>query len=1221
MTDFLKSCNSLSLLSVNAALQLIPENHGKNIRFESLAMQAIKKLNTNKPVPDYFQLRKALENLLPYHPFEDAPERFFTENIMFFGGNYIAFPGIMNDGSEILNALLKALFLSLNDVDKDLKKEVEDGVTFILAWCNQMAVKAGLSRNQFVSQPEINTVIPKRDQFQALVNLVAMSEQDAANFCSTLGLSPDVIQSFVYEAVDPSLDENDFESNPLLHKPIIKIDGHYVFTLPTAEISCLVEFTQEHARTHGYFDKLMTMFHEIKWREIRSNLARVGWYETDIELPPTRLALREKVLKFDAEKLAYLCYLMPSTEKINSLEDMKKAEKRVESVNAREKDVLRFLQGFVKQPHQYLTLYALPNTGSGFSFFSYDKPGAGNGVLSFEASDLVKILMDDQTDALTLWKFWKAVSRLYAKSEVSPMTSLIDMFINYKAADDTLLPIDDAVGNFMIFAPGDAGDFRRSIIAKQDLHNVPLVTTSGIAHTPVARYREFAPIYKATEYYGEYRFLCDAYMVPVWVTFRKTKGLPNENALYYCEAITFWLARFAPGIKRFIDTMPIPVETEIFLPDILLGRLENIPTDVPETGSIEVEIFEFKIKLSIPDSFIYQIGRKDNFGEQQLMSTVLSGLSKFRVSVELDGFDDQIGSVIDLYMPLGPAKMIIPINPNGDMRLEPRWIPPVRLVQESELSHVLESISGWIGQPIPEDIKTPKEKSELCVKIVNTLLANLVKKLSRFDREQVLLFAMQFHESAIQSREFKDILIPAKIACYSTFSKEVEKQLARGNRSVSTSLSLRLLIELIIAHPFKGKDNISMDALDELMALTHEISGWGNIGDSIQLGLDNPKMGLLPSGRIGTNKDFFNNQVKPFNEARLQQELEYSITEFESKFWDEQLNAKSPDAKGEKLLDQINAAFLADAGISFEDLMDVMTCMANLVYTSQKSVLKISKSDLLQKVSAVLPQIDPNSIEAAIKLLTLIERTDIHAAADGFDKHEIFPWRYGRLLAYIRRPIVPLPASNGSQNFLIGFRHMTDARKNLRYLLNNGRLKVKKDGKLDSVMGTLNKMKGALYREQAWQWFKKHSGLLVVDYQVRIAPKGHLVSQDDLGDVDIMAFDPSRNIAYLIECKKTLPGRVMYEMKGELDKYLGRDGKSGDIDMHVKRNAWAISNRKIIASFLQAKPGLKIVSFVLTSEELPLIYLAAKKLPLPFLAFTRLKREGFSTLTSLRLYS
>ena len=109
--SFFSKYNSFDLLQSVAALSILPENHGKNIRLEKITSDILKNYNSVSELAPYEEFKKYIQANYQSHSDEDIPVNLFTDSLTFFGGNKLLFPGITENGSFILSNLLTAIFI------------------------------------------------------------------------------------------------------------------------------------------------------------------------------------------------------------------------------------------------------------------------------------------------------------------------------------------------------------------------------------------------------------------------------------------------------------------------------------------------------------------------------------------------------------------------------------------------------------------------------------------------------------------------------------------------------------------------------------------------------------------------------------------------------------------------------------------------------------------------------------------------------------------------------------------------------------------------------------------------------------------------------------------------------------------------------------------------------------------------------------------------------
>ncbi|MFM9825828.1 YecA family protein [Flavobacterium sp.] len=144
--EFIETNNSHPLLNLIIDLQMQPNNHGKNVRMEELATHIVTNLNSN-PNGNLKLFKQHLDREFASNYMEDIPENLFSENIVFYGGNYTAFSGIYGYAVEIFKNLTETIFTQKNDLPDEFKNHVYSGVTLILELGKILSTKFDIEGN------------------------------------------------------------------------------------------------------------------------------------------------------------------------------------------------------------------------------------------------------------------------------------------------------------------------------------------------------------------------------------------------------------------------------------------------------------------------------------------------------------------------------------------------------------------------------------------------------------------------------------------------------------------------------------------------------------------------------------------------------------------------------------------------------------------------------------------------------------------------------------------------------------------------------------------------------------------------------------------------------------------------------------------------------------------------------------------------------------------
>jgi len=196
-----------------------------------------------------------------------------------------------------------------------------------------------------------------------------------------------------------------------------------------------------------------------------------------------------------------------------------------------------------------------------------------------------------------------------------------------------------------------------------------------------------------------------------------------------------------------------------------------------------------------------------------------------------------------------------------------------------------------------------------------------------------------------------------------------------------------------------------------------------------------------------------------------------------------------------------------------------------------------------------------------------------------------------------------------------GPRHAEESCKQLFGIISEGRYKIQDNssGEMKSLIGRIHRRTGKKFTAKVKNWFDNNTDWLI-DLEVPINPGAHLKSEDDLGDIDILAINKDNNRIYVIECKGVASARNPHEMANELERFI--EGSKSWSNKHVRRDRWLRKNIKQLCTLYRLNnEDFDIISIILSSEELPTGYLG--RICPPLISFPYLERKGISALDEI----
>ncbi|MGF7073890.1 hypothetical protein [Mucilaginibacter sp. 3215] len=1205
----------MPILRFLAYLQTVPENHGRNFGLEMMAADVIRQMpdDDQRPYMPWDELRRAV--VLGESFGDDEPENLFTENIISANGNQIVFPGVYRNGSAIVNELLEVILTGDNSLPDAFKRLIYSAAGMLLFLSNQVAEDLGFDRYERGEMSD-DFAFPAFEDFIEGSQTLEFDSEFLTKIAKLYGYQLETLDHFILDPKDPRLADDDPDNNVVSVKPLLKDGENYFLFMPTTVVSSLIAFIFDQAAHFDCHELLMKMLHGEQYHRAGRAIEYLGWQYTDIKLPEnkTSFPFRESVWRFDNQKFGYLCYV--PVDQIGQATPFDKAmQERAAEVDA----YLKTLDPDV--PHEVLAVVVFSETGHG-EFIAMPKLTVPDRYLYLTSSELNAIVYDKESDFLTLWKFAGVFKDAVAHFKLPPTTGLLNLYAVYRSNHGALTNADSArpKGAMLMILPGNDVELKQEIKILRDEHAAELLVDNGVrAFTNVIRKAEFAPIYAFKGPLSrEYRRLLDCFKIPVWVT--NYQADPELLVKEIADALMFWLFRLVDDLAPAIDEQKfVQFEMELIVDEqILNGREFIVKTVEPDDIAITTTIAAPKLQLHIPYEFIYLTARPDNTGEKMLVKAALNGLVDYirEAGGKINLTPQEIEEAVEHVMQPAGAKMILFSDAAADVELDGHHLPPEHYFQDTDSSFVLDHLTSYLpgGYMIPEKIGKITEKIALCDALVTGLIGELSRRIAAFDGAALIKWLIKWNERCVFTREIREIRSPAKIACFEDFQNEVDEINKHDLMLVPTSLAIRTLIEFVAANPPSENKVPNYAEIDQLLAMANEVANWGSESEAMRMGLDDPEMGLLPSGRIGTSKKFQNESLAPYAHARNTGVVARFVERFKSRYVPNYKERAKSTAKSE----EADAAFLAEFGVTITDISDVTGVLIDYGFRREEPCSALPAEELFTILKEQLPDKEENIIKKVVELMTLLRRESIGTFPKGYGTKDIFPWRFGRNLSYLRRPLVKLEGADGSSTYLFGFRHLKTYFENLIFLIFTGKLPESNSDEMSSFLGKINNEKGTPYRNEVKDWLKANTDLEVIDHEVKIEQGGHIPADSNYGDTDVMAVDHALKTVYSIECKNLVGARTIHEMKTELDLYLGREGKQtkAKIIKHVKRDEYLKANPDKLKAFLKLpSDDYEVVSVVVAAEEMPMAYIAREPVPLPIIAFHRLKLEGKTALS------
>lgn len=1190
-------------------LQVLPSNHGRNIHFEEMARDCLRVMKKNESLqaPAWSELREAISACGAGMHLQ-TPWNTFTSNVIYRNGNNIIYPGIYNQGSQILNEIIIALSLHESKLPEQFKTSVLNGIALLIQLSDLVA--GSLKHPRYINIWNKSRMIefPSYEEGLRMIDALTFTQKQIEKICEQLdAVSPEVINHFLIDLDSPELQNDDPDENIAIKKPFLKIDSTIYLYMPTAITSGLVDFAFKQAEQFECKEEFLAVIQKTQKDILLQALDRMNWKRISIPLPPDPLKLTntEHLYQFDNQKVAYVCFLS------KGFMLSKEAQEIDDPLAVRNKQVLEHLLA-KDAGMEVLTLYVYPDVGSEF-MWRWGKPLKGNYTLMFRIHELELIANRNDIDSLSLWKFSKALHRAGEKVKLA-CQGMIELYGYYEDNEGSLLHTDEE-NKGTIHVDGEyAAQMFMEHEVKEDRHAIMTRMNDQLGFLHIHRYREYAPIYKP-DADADFILIVKSFTTPIWIRNNQTatKGIRNWGH-DIAEAIAFWLTRLSNSLADYLKPEYFQYDIEVKIADQLLeGGDFIIPENLPDDVELLIEVNPDAILISVPVAFALVAWRHDNVADKILIKTTIEGIvqcSTLRGN-KIEISSEELDRIINKTMAPNRAKMLLFNNTHHDPRLDIRNLASFHTIHKADTAQVFDDLLSYLpsGYLIPDIVEGRKQKLVLVDDIIGSLLYEIKIRLSMYDGVKLIQCLIHLNEACTQKKEFLEILRPPRIACFSSFEEEVKKMLDEKQDLVSTGHALRTLIEFTGTNLPKGSKKPGYDNIGELMAFVDQLMAIGYLREVLENNLADPEIGKLPSGRLGINKDIYRNVFEPMHRARAQGKVLAELEKFEIKYTESQGKIGSTKGNNAELNDALNDEY----GFSFDHLYAVIHVLTEEGFEKGQPIVIRKESYLIEKFVTLVIGMDKERARHILDFLTLPTRTNIIFSKNEKNEYDkqFVPWRLNRPFSYLMKPLVKDKDKDGNDCFYYGYRQLTVSVHHYLYLIYNAKLPSPQSGKMKSFLGGVAGNLGKPFEIEVRDWLTQNSSLEVQIEEVYPNKK--------IGDIDVFAVDHAKKIIYSIECKNTRGARSVIEMVGEMNAFLGREdiGEKPKIFKHFERDQWLKANLKSLKSLVPNAETYTIKSFILTADELSIEYLGGSKLLLPVLAFSKLKLNGVELLEEL----
>jgi len=1217
------------LLQALAALQLLPCNADHLFRLEALAslaahtapsptsnhldragIEAIS--NADDPFIDYLRAQ------------EDPCENALTECFTFFGGGYVVFPGIVEEATYVLRHLCRAIFHRRNPPGSPaFIRDCRAAALFVLGLSSAIAHKAGLERSVMPEAGDATDVlVPSRPSLKMAERAVTFTDTELRALCAARGVSPTAAEPFITEIGRQGLERFSPHDSRLQARPLVRLADTHIVGLPAALLPALRHRIICLAQEHGAISPLAEGYAAAVAHNVRGSLRLLGSRPAARGAWPLagRDGFHEGFFTLDADKMIYVQLITDDLRDYDTATVFGQFDPRQQLGEAARTELQRTHWALTRLPglNEVLILFLCQPAGR-WMLATHDDPPPGCELLLLSAADLETIAMLGDCDEMTLHKFAAAAAQIRRNTHVTVPDRLTE-FAYYRDRDDSYYFGDEARPDSLGLMPGLKLDLRRQALKNSDRHAV--LSHSGGGWLEVVALHDSAtwPLYTPLLSVGqELSFVLEGLPSPIWIHAPQYPSTsPHVDAILrdLCDLLGYWLWQFSPSLgtdwKPAVGRDAITILLQLDDPDAWEASLARSPDDVGAPASVDVtwsvDTSQRSVTVELGASCILGLQAADNTGERELMRRVLQAINDLAAGlagVQSWLTSEAINAIIDRHAPLGQKKKLTIVDLDYDRRLDPSGVPRPRTVQRYDINRCLDEVGHYMANQrgvTPGPVK-PSQRTVVLQDVVAFYYSQLQAVVASLRPEGLLEWLIDHHEAIVHEQARKEVEFRLPVELFADgpdYLRTMEKEWR--DTAVAAACS-RFVIEYVATQPSGGLRPISIEVYDRLQAIAEGIITWAFHSDIIHFGIGDVQLSFLPSERIGTGAPAFRHHWDAFTFEQFVADVRGPMRDFDAAG----LTAADPAAPEWQPGDELQAAWKAEFGCTLSEFANLVGGILSLAQPEQTAAVTLTRSAVVQGLIDQLGWPKPK-VAQLLESLSLKPRLDYLDVPPGFDPHDVYPWRFNRALSYLRRPLIHRDTDNGPR-LLWGARHLYSAPRYLLQLFSSGRLKAQST-EMKQLLGRLQARRGKAFsakvadRLAAASWVARSNVRKIGKRRI-----GH--PGGDLGDVDVLAADPTTKRLLAIECKDLARARNPHELANELHMlFKASHRKSPAVKRHQRRVRWVKSNLTDVLRFLGLPPGpnWQVKGLVVVSQEMftPRLFPS----PLPVLSARRFEAEA-----------
>lgn len=1224
LRDQLKQFNPVKSAALVSGLLTNPALHANTIRLELLVHLLVaygrgKRQFKARQISTWVN-RKLSNTMFAY--WEDPVEDVFLSNVTTEEGNFRIFEGIWENSAFYLQRILNVV-RTLPEAPNTQKLRRE--IFAILRLSEEIAARRKLKRYAMGGGQDKGVIrIPSWDRLKSLRRSVVFSSADLEH----LGITPSDLAPFLFspslraQLLDQALGDTELERHPIVYET-----GKWIVMLPAAISVAVRRHVLEWIVSRGYeksFDQNMV----LEYRKLFTKSPVLG------APPPAEAVILSKrsqgtsILEF-AKQIDTGRYLHVIAV-VDSIEAYMKHGFSSPDPNVSELSDL--IDGQIEKAQSFFTkqkgfkqgLTLLVSCGYGRPSVFRPLEGMPYWWVEFvSAPDLEILSWIPESSSLYLWRLLDNV-RFLAQHGISigNVNGLLNLYGWSEQTKHLILPAEGQFGAdaVEIFIPTDClAKVRQKIRQVLDAHVLPHPDKGFVLVRREAADSYFPDEADKPKYVSIDSVLAGV-LLAAWVGKESiwwveaeyaNTGLSRGLVFRVWDAVTNWLHEAVPVLERFLSEQTDP---------ILLIRLnfdeahEEQADPTPEQQlrsclSVTADQEKGTIRIVFRDPFFGGFREPKNVAERTLIRAISEGMLRLTGGL-LDEYT--LDAIVNEIVPNEDARYVHFFEGLHFRDYIRHYDRPEKLFVDDADEAQSKLGLGWLVQDPADEatFTTAHDSSSFLNRIVAAISERMCDQLKKLDRKDLIEKALWHVEGVEADKRRWERTARAVFALRENKASAkavATQQLARCN---AAEIALRLVVEMAVSEcPLEGGASVGALDLTPLMSDVLMMFHLGGCSDAIKKGVMEPEVRVAANGDVLTHVGFRNKIVEPLGRQFGSVQLDHEVSRYEKHFepFEPILTVRG------RLPDAFLTAFEAEFGLSVDALRGLREALENLAVEKEKCVFVIRKDEILSYCAgSELTTVEVAEIVLDRFALWPRESWDT-TPKQGFAKKDWYPWRFGRQLSLMRRPLVRLEDSDNPRYVISpGLLGIGIAYTLSRYYEARVEVSECRTGAMKRWIDDETNRRGHEFAKKVFE------AIRALGYEALLEVKMTALLNDkldkDYGDVDVLAWKTDADKALAIECKDLRFAKTPNEMAEQLNQFSGQVLPNGTRDQllrHLDRcELLAERTRRLAKTIGMKNRHIFIQSVICFSKPVPTLYVAKRFPDVSFLTIDDFKQDN-----------